>query len=296
MNSRVPVPILALIALMVWLGSTTPVSAQEAAATEITAKIDGNYGPHLPPALYAHDYARKGDELIRIMHWFMGILFIGWGMFFVYCLFRFRRRPGHQANSVPVKAVVSKWSEIGVAIFEAAILLLLAIPVWAEVKNDLPTEEDNVMRVRVLAEQFAWNFHYAGPDGVFGKTAPEYIDAALDPVGRDPNDPNGADDIVSGELHFPMGRPIIAELSSKDVIHSFSIPVLRVKQDVIPGMRIPTWFKASGTGNYEVACAQLCGNNHYSMKALMTIHDTQEEFDQWLETQKPEEFDEDEFD
>lgn len=296
MNSRVLVPTLALIVLMAWLASTTPVSAQEAAAADITVKIDGDYGPHLPPALYAHDYARKGDQLISILHWFMGILFVGWGIFFAYCLLRFRQHPGHRANSVLVKASVSKWAEIGVAVFEGGILLLLAIPAWAEAKNELPTEADNVMRVRVVAEQFAWNFHYAGPDGVFGKTAPEYIDAATNPVGKDPNDPNGADDVISGELHFPKGRPVIAELSSKDVIHSFFIPVLRVKQDVIPGMRIPTWFKAAGSGNYEVACAQLCGNNHYSMKALMTIHDTQEEFDQWLASQKVEEFDEDELD
>ena len=102
--------------------------------------------------------------------------------------------------------------------------------------------------------------------------------------------------MVSGAPHFPMGRPIIAELSSKDVIHSLNLLVLRVKQDVIPGMRIPVWFEASGSGNYEVACAQLCGNNHYSMRALMVIHESQQDFDEWLESKRPEEFDEEEFD
>ena len=127
-----------------------------------------------------------------------------------------------------------------------------------------------------------------------GKIAPEYIDPADNPLGIDPNDPKGLDDLYASELHFPVQRPVIAELTSKDVIHSFSIPVLRVKQDVIPGMRIPVWFRAKETGNYEIACSQLCGNNHYSMRALMTIHDSEDAFEQWLVEQIPEIFDEDE--
>lgn len=286
-------------AVVAALGIASPAMAQDATAAEISVEIDGDYGPHMPPAVYAHDYARKGDLLIEILHYFMLLLFVGWGIFFVYCLFRFRQRPGHQAISVPIKGKVSKWLEIGICVFEGALLIGLSIPVWAEVKNQLPTEEDNPMRVRVVAEQFAWNFHYSGPDGVFGKAAPQHIDMATNILGIDPDDPNGQDDLTSGELHFPVGRKVIAEITSKDVIHSFSVQVLRVKQDAIPGMRIPVWFEAAKAGNYEVACAQLCGNNHYSMKALMAIHETQAEFDSWFETAYEEanaEFDEDELD
>ena len=133
---------------------------------------------------------------------------------------------------------------------------------------------------------------------MFGRAGPQFIDMATNILGIDPDDEYGADDIVSGELHVVAGRPVIAQVTSKDVIHSFSIPVLRLKQDTIPGMRIPVWFqtKDDAAGNYEVACAQLCGNNHYTMRALMVIHATQEEADAWLESEKPEEFDEDEFD
>ena len=290
----------AVCACVFVLNGAGPARAQEAAAPAITAPIDGDYSqgliPSLPPVVYKHAYGREIDSLIDTVHWFMLALFVGWGSFFVYCLVRFRKRPGHTANSQPVKAKVSKWAEIGVAVFEVFLLVGLSIPAWGSVKMDIPTEADNPFHVRVVAEQFAWNFQYPGPDGEFGRTGPQHIDMAVNLLGIDPSDPRGLDDIVSGELHFPVDRPVIAQMTSKDVIHSFSLPVLRVKQDVIPGMRIPVWFEAGKTGNYEVACAQLCGNNHYSMKALMTIHQTQQEFDDWLSTQKAEEFDEDDLD
>jgi cytochrome c oxidase subunit 2 len=271
--------------------------AQTAEAPDLSGiKIDGDYGPHLPPVVYAHDYGRSADMLINLLHYFMAALFVGWGIFFVYCLFRFRARPGHQASSSQVKASVSKYLEIGVAIFEAVLLIGLSVPVWASVKNDLPTEAENPVRLRVTGEQFAWNFHYPGPDGVFGKTAPKFLDLATNPMGVDPADENGKDDIVSLEMHIPIDRPIVAEIGSKDVIHSFFVPVLRVKQDAIPGMRIPVWFQAAKTGRYEVACAQLCGNNHYSMRAIMVVDD-EAAFNEWYaeKSKPPEVFDEDEF-
>jgi cytochrome c oxidase subunit 2 len=159
----------------------------------------------------------------------------------------------------------------------------------------LPTASDNPLRLRVIGEQFQWTFHYPGADGVFGKTAAEKVDTATNPAGLDKSDPHALDDIVVSELRIPVDRPIIAEVTSKDVIHSFFVPVLRVKHDAIPGMRFPVWFEAARTGNYEVACAQLCGNNHYSMRALMVVQ-TPTEFEEWLKVKSapPEEFDEDE--
>lgn len=286
-----------------WLGAcfalvvvTTglPVMAQvtpERSAVE----IDGEYGPWLPPNIATQDYAHKGDLLINILHVFMVLLFVGWGLFFLYCLFRFRARDGHRANASPVKGKISKYAEIGVALFEAALLIGISFPVWAAVKEDLPLDKDPV-KVRVMAEQFQWNFHYPGPDGEFGPTAAALVNAATNPVGVDRGHEHGADDIVTGELHIPVNRPVIVEIGSKDVIHSFFVPVLRVKQDAIPGMRIPMWFQAGKTGKYEVACSQLCGNNHYSMRAVMVV-ETAEEFDAWVtEASKPPEiFDEDDF-
>lgn len=256
--------------------------------------ITGDYGYHLPPDVSKNGY--RVDDLIEFLHWFMLLLFVGWGIFFVYCLVQFRQRAGHRAVPDEIKAKPAKYAEIVVAGVEAVFLLGFSIPIWASVKNELPTEDQNPLRIRVVAEQFQWNFHYAGDDGVFGPTRPEFVNPATNPLGLDRSDPRAADDLYAAELHIPVDRPIICDISSKDVIHSFSIPVMRVKQDAIPGMRIPVWFEAVKTGNYEIACAQLCGNNHYSMRAVLTIHDTQEEFDAWLLTLKPEEFDEDELD
>ncbi len=279
----------AVVVLGVLLVNTAPVRAQ-AVAPKSNVKIDGEYGMLLPPDVSVHGHEQ--DELFWIVHWFMAILFVGWGIFFVYCLIQFRQRGGHRASCDLVKAKPSKYIEVAVAVVEAVLLLGFSIPIWASVKNDIPAPGPdpmrNPVRLRVVGEQFAWNFHYPGADGVFGKTDPKLVDTATNPLGLDKSG-HGADDIFSLEMHIPVGRPIICEISSKDVIHSFSLPVMRVKQDAVPGMRIPVWFEAKKTGEgvYEVACAQLCGNNHYSMRALMYIQQPTD-FEKWLaEKSKP---------
>jgi cytochrome c oxidase subunit 2 len=275
----------AAIAAMAFVAAwVVPASVAWGQATPppIGAKIDGHYGYWLPPDVSTH--GSQIDTLIDVLHWFMAALFVGWAIFLVRCLMKYRQRPGHTANYNLIKAKPAKAVEVAVIVVEVILLVGMSMPVWAQLKNDLPAASDNPIRVRVVAEQFAWNFHYPGPDGVFGKTAPKFVNLATNPVGVDENDPDGKDDIQAKEFHIPVGRPVICEVSSKDVIHSFFLPVARVKQDTIPGMRIPVWFKTRpGTeGNYEVACAQLCGNNHYSMKALMVI-ESEEKFKAWLE-------------
>lgn len=276
-----------IVVLGVVLVEASPAWAQ-AAAPKTSVKIDGEYGPFMPPDASVHGH--KIDQLIHLLHWFMGVLFVGWGIFFVYCLVQYRQRPGHKANCEPIKAKPSKYAEIAVALIEAVILLGFSVPIWASVKNDIPPPADNPVRIRVVAEQFAWNFHYPGADGKFGRVEPKLINTATNPLGLDRSG-DGADDIASLEMHLPVGRPVICEITSKDVIHSFFIPVMRVKQDAIPGMRIPVWFQAAKTGTFEVACAQLCGNNHYSMRALMYIQEPAA-FEKWLveKSKPPEEF------
>ncbi|MFQ5462923.1 MAG: cytochrome c oxidase subunit II [Phycisphaerae bacterium] len=302
MKSRALVPVVTALTLLALGTGIESAFAQDAltdgaaAATE-GPQIDGDYGTWwLPPNISKTAAAKGVDDLINFLHAFMLILFVGWGIFFLYCLVKFRQRPGHTAAYAPVKAKPAKYAEIIVAGIEAVLLLGFSVPIWANVKNNIPTEDQHPLHIRVIGEQFQWNFHYAGPDGKFGRTRPEFINGATNVLGLDPDDPAAADDIYAAELHFPVNRPVICSVSSKDVIHSFSLPVLRVKQDAIPGMRIPVWFEAGRSGNYEVACAQLCGNNHYSMRALMAVHDSQESFDAWLESQQAEEFDEDDFD
>lgn len=201
----------------------------------------GQYGFWLPPQVSAHGH--QIDNLINIVHYFMAVLFIGWGAFFAYCLFSYRQRAGRAARYEPVKAKISKYSEIGVGIFEAFLLLALSMPVWANYKNDPPAKDER-LEIRAIGEQFQWDFHYPGKDGIFGRTRADLIDTASNPVGLDDTDPNAKDDIWTiNELHLPTATNIYVRITSKDVIHSFAIPTMRVKQDAIPGMEIPVWFK-----------------------------------------------------
>jgi cytochrome c oxidase subunit 2 len=237
------------------------------------------YGWWLPPDVSVH--GADIDFMIIAIHWFMLALFVGWGAFIVYCLVRFRERPGHVAVHAPVEARVNRWLEVGVIAAEAAVLIFLAVPVWAKIKNITTDVPPNPMVVRVVAEQFKWLFHYPGKDGTFGKTAPEFY-ADDNPAGLDFDDEAGWDDITVRGLHIPVGRPVLARLTAKDVIHSFKIPVMRITQDAVPGMEIAIWFQAKETGKFQVGCAQLCGLGHYEMKADLVI-ESKEDFQKWLD-------------
>jgi cytochrome c oxidase subunit 2 len=124
----------------------------------------------------------------------------------------------------------------------------------------------------VVAQQFQWNFHYPGRDGVFGRTDPKLIDdSSLNFIGLDEADPNARDDSVTSALAIPSGRPVELILRSKDVIHDFWVPQLRFKQDLVPGMAIRVHFTANQPGKYELACAELCGQLHFKMKSYMLV-------------------------
>lgn len=242
------------------------------------------YGWGLPIDISTHGAAI--DRLIYVIHIFMFALFIGWSVFLILALIRFRARPGHQAVSQERHFKLPNYLEVGVALFEVLLLVGFSFPAFHHVRNE-PPPLDEALQVRVVAEQFAWNFHYAGADGIFGKTQAQLVSPA-NPVGLDSEDPSGKDDMVAiNQLHVPVNKPVIAHLSSKDVIHSFGIPVMRVKQDVIPGQVIRSWFEAKKTGNFEIACAQLCGLGHYRMRGFFTV-ETEAEFQNWLNQMKPE--------
>lgn len=236
----------------------------------------------LPPIASAH--GAEIDQMIGVVHWLMVVLFVGWGIFYVYTLIRFRRTKASQADYKGVKGHMSTYLEVGLAIFEAVLIIAFAVPLWAKRVNAFPPEGDATI-VRVVAQQFAWNIHYPGPDGKFGRTDVSLVNEESNSIGLDRSDPNGKDDIVmNNQLHLPVDKPVIVYLSSKDVVHSFSLPVMRIKQDAIPGQVIPVWFVPTKIGDYEIACAQLCGLGHYRMRGYLTIQ-TQEEYDAWLKEQ-----------
>ena len=143
------------------------------------------------------------------------------------------------------------------------------------------------VEIRVTAEQFAWNIHYPGPDGKFGATDPSRV-TPDNPLGIDRSDPNAKDDITSiNQMNVPINKPVLVHLSSKDVIHSFGLYEMRVKQDAVPGIEQKLWFMPTQTGEWEIACSQLCGLGHYRMRGFYTIQ-TRADFDAWLKEQAAE--------
>ena len=229
----------------------------------------------------------------------MLVLFIGWGIFFIVSLVKFRSSKNKKANYKGVESHYSSVLEATVAVIEIVILFGFAFPIWAERVNDVPDTRD-AETVRVIAQQYAWNIHYPGPDGKFGTTRIDLVDEQDNPIGLDRSSEFAEDDFTTiNQLHIPVNRKIRVDLSSKDVIHNFKLPELRVSQDAIPGMVIPVHFTATSTSEeflktavgtkregkgLEIACAQLCGLGHYRMKGYVTIHE-EDDYQAWLDEQ-----------
>src|ERR1700730_10111809 len=234
----------------------------------------------------ASSHAGEIDQMIVLVHWLMLVLFVGWGAFFMFVLVRFRREANPQAHYAGAKGKIAKSTEVAVAIVEVALLLFYAIPAWATRVRQFPAESEATV-VRVVGEQFAWNVHYAGPDGKFGRTDVNLV-SADNPLGIDRTDPDAKDDISApNQLHVPVDRPVLVHLSSKDVIHSFGLYEMRVKQDAIPGMDIPVWFIPNRPGAYEISCSQLCGLGHYRMRGFLTVQ-SDADFQAWMADQEKE--------
>jgi cytochrome c oxidase subunit 2 len=160
------------------------------------------------------------------------------------------------------------------------VLVFMGQRVWASIYfSDQPSD---ATIIQVTGEQFSWTFHYPGTDGQFGRTDTKLI-TNTNNIGLDREDPQAKDDIVSQNImHAPAGKPVRVRLRSKDVIHSFFLPNFRIKQDAVPGMGIEVWFTPNRPGQYEIACAELCGLGHYRMKGFLTIDESQDAFNKWL--------------
>lgn len=205
-------------------------------------------------------YGREMDGLMWLIYYVVGVWFLLAECLVFYFLFRYRRKEGVRAQYATGRGLKSA----GWVIVPALLVLVcdFAIDargeaVWRHIKLEIPTPD---VQVRIEARQFAWMFRHAGPDGKF----------------------DTADDVVTnGELHVPVGKVVRFELESRDVIHSLWIPNLRLKQDAVPGRTIPGWFKAEKVGNYGIGCAQICGNGHTVMGAMLVVQ-TQGDYDQWL--------------
>jgi cytochrome c oxidase subunit 2 len=234
----------------------------------------------------AATHAPQIDQMTILVHWLMLVLFVGWGAFFLFVLFRFRRGAHPRADYAGAKGKFAKSTEIAVAVIEVVLLVGYAIPAWALRVKAFPSESEAVV-VRVVGEQFAWNVHYPGPDGRFGKTDLKLV-SADNPLGLDRRDPDAKDDITTiNQLNLPIDRPVLVHLSSKDVIHSFGLIEMRVKQDAIPGMTMPVWFIPNRLGEYEIACSQLCGLGHFRMRGFITVQSAAD-YQKWFDDQQKE--------
>ena len=229
-----------------------------------------------PPAITEHGPAYDRQFLITII--VVGVSFAAAQIGLGWVVWKFRdsgdkQRATYSHGNNRLEVI---WTVVTAVIFIS--LGIMGQRVWASL--NLTKVPAGAYTVEVVAQQFSWNFHYPGKDGVFGRTDPNLIDdSSLNYVGLDDTDPNAKDDSVVATLAVPANRPVELVLNSKDVTHSFFVPQLRFKQDLVPGMKIHVHFTALQPGKYELACAELCGMNHFKMKAYMLVL-PQNEFDE----------------
>jgi cytochrome c oxidase subunit 2 len=228
----------------------------------------------------ASEHGQGVNNLLVYLHWLMFALFFGWLAYFLYALWRFSQKRQKRGDYVGVRNHASSYLEITVAGIEASLLLFVAIPIWSKQVDQFPKESEATV-IQVMAQQFAWNARYAGADGVLGKQDSRLV-TQQNTFGVSPEDPKGKDDVqVLNEIHVPVNKPVIAYVSSRDVIHSFKIPAMRVAQDATPGLRVPVWFKPTKEGRFQIYCAQLCGNGHAAMAQGFLVVESPEAFQKW---------------
>ncbi len=234
---------------------------------------------YLGMAPVAAVHAQGLDNLLWYVHVLMAVLFVGWLIYFLYVIVRFRKSRNPKADYHGVRGHASSYAEAMVAIVELVLLVFFAIPLWASAVAKFPDAKDSLV-LNVIGSQFSWRARYPGADKIFGKQDARMV-TAENPNGLDLKDPNTKDDFeVVNDIVVPVDKDVIVNVSSMDVIHCFAIKPMRVTQDAIPGLKLATHFKATGTGIYPINCAQLCGNSHFAMRGTLTVK-TQAEYDKW---------------
>ena len=206
----------------------------------------------------ASTFAGDIDFLYYLILVITGIAFVVVEVGLIVFLIKYRARPGRKAEYI----VGSTKAEIIWTAVPAVTLVVIGLMsggVWNTIKgrNSVPAD---AIPYGLHAQQFEWNITYRGPDGQLG-TADDFV--------------------VRNQLHIPVNQPVVMQMTAEDVIHSFFVPAFRVKLDAMPGMTINVWFEATETGEYEIACAELCGLGHYRMRAMVTVH-TVDDYQQWL--------------
>ena len=234
-----------------------------------------------PP--YISEYGAAYEHQFNLTLIVCGVVFFLSQMGLAYAIFRFHDRGGKATYSHGNNMLEAVWTTATAVVFLA--IAVMGQHIWARVHLD--AAPSGALQVEVSGQQFAWNMRYAGPDGKFGRTKPELMKESLgNALGVDPDDPASKDDVVMPIIAVPVSRPVEIILRSKDVIHSFFVRELRLKQDAVPGMENRLHFTAETIGRYEIPCAELCGLGHYQMRSYLQVM-SQEDFDKWLRDNAP---------
>lgn len=228
---------------------------------QILALLDGSRVAWMPP-----DGALHGPVIDKLMFWNLVALCAAAVIAHLWLIFTaLRRRPA--AHGFPA---AGRWVLIALFCALYAWTALTAQNLWASSRFEGPSL--TAMQVEVVGEQFQWYFRYPGPDATFGATRPRLVNAAAgNPLGIDPRDPHGADDVVSSILVLPAGREVDLQLRSLDVIHGFFIPGMRLKENTVPGMVLHLHFTPVTLGTYPILCSQVCGSGHARMQARLMV-------------------------
>jgi cytochrome c oxidase subunit 2 len=236
----------------------------------------------MPPV--ASDHGVGVDGVIRYLTLSTGAVLVIGTTAMVWFLWRYGR--GRPTPSPATDPKAERWWSLvpvlGMALIAEAGVLVKGFPVWKRIHGTPPP---NAIVVEITAQQFEWYARYPGPDGTLGRVRPQLVETTTNPIGLDREDLSGRDDIVSrNALHLPAGRPVALRLRSQDVLHSFSVPAFRVKQDVVPGIVGRITFTPTLAGRYEIACAELCGMGHYRMSGSVLVH-APADYQAWLDAQ-----------
>ncbi|WP_428648733.1 cytochrome c oxidase subunit II [Roseibium sp.] len=221
------------------------------------------------------------DNTLVITFWITGAVFAAVVLFMAYCLIRFRHKAGSKAAYEPESKRLETWLTVVTSIGVAA-LLAPGLYVWAQFVNP-PAD---AREVEVIGQQWQWSFRLPGEDGKLGSANNSLI-SYENPLGINPDDPDGQDDIVieADDLHLPIGIPVKVLLRSVDVLHDFYVPEFRAKMDLIPGTVTYFWLTPTRTGSFEVLCAELCGTGHGFMRGTVIV-DKDEDYQAWLQDQE----------
>jgi cytochrome c oxidase subunit 2 len=230
--------------------------------------------------MFGHDV----DFLFYVILLLTGVAFVGVFVAMILFLIKYRYRPGVPAiHTHGNNALEVIWTTIPAFIFLA--LAIYGNEQWSKMRRQTPPA--NALPVAVVGEQFGWNVRYPGPDGKLAKMVAAKI-SKENPFGVDVADPAGLDDFTTyNELVFPVGRPVRLYLGSKDVIHAFYVPEFRLYQDMVPGRVYDfVWLKAEATGNFQLACNQLCGQGHYKMFGKLSVV-PELDYEAWAKSKTP---------